>query len=580
MKKTKIVCTIGPASESEEVLTQLIKKGMNVARINFSHGVHDEHKKKFDMIKKVREKSNLPIAIMLDTKGPEVRIKQFENGGIHLEKGDEFTLTTEDILGNEKKVTITYEKLTEELKIGDFILADDGLIKFSVKEINGADILCDVLNGGELKNNKSLNFPDINISLPAITEKDVKDLIFGIEEGIDYIAASFIRKTEDVLAIRRVLEENNGENIKIISKIENREGVNNIDAILDMSDGIMVARGDLGVEISAEEVPLVQKEIIKKCNMLGKPVITATQMLDSMIRNPRPTRAEVTDVANAIFDGTDAIMLSGETAAGKYPIEAVETMGRIAVTTEQSSEYHRLAKHNFSGEISVANVVSHAASSSAQQLNAAAIIAITKSGHTARMISKFRPTAPIVAIADDERVVRTMSLVWGVNCIHGDIKDMDSLFKNSIDTTVEKGILKNGDLVVIIAGVPVGVKGTTNMLRIQTIGEVLIKGMGIGKQPVTGVARLIDRKGNTNFKRGDIAVCYGVDEDNISYIRDAAGVITEEGGLTSQGAIAALQFGIPIIVGAEDPMQNIEEGKTITLDPQRGLIYDGKATVL
>lgn len=580
MKKTKIVCTIGPASESEEILTELIQKGMNVARINFSHGVHEEHKKKFDAIKRVREKLNLPIAIMLDTKGPEVRIKQFENGGIYLEKGDEFTLTTEDLLGNEKKVAITYEKLTEELKIGDFILADDGLIKFSVEEINGSDILCKVLNGGELKNNKSLNFPDTKINLPAITEKDIKDLIFGIEEGIDYIAASFIRKTEDVLAIRKVLEENKGQHIKIISKIENREGVNNIDSILDMSDGIMVARGDLGVEISAEEVPLVQKEIIKKCNRLGKPVITATQMLDSMIRNPRPTRAEVTDVANAIFDGTDAIMLSGETAAGKYPIEAVETMARIAITTEQSSEYHRLVTHNFSGEISVANVVSHAASSSAEQLNAAAIIAITKSGHTARMISKFRPTAPIVAIADDEKVVRTMSLVWGVNCIYGEIIDMDSLFKNSVHTVVKEGILKNGDLVVIIAGMPVGVKGTTNMIRIQTIGEVLIKGMGIGKKAATGVARLIDRKGNPNFKRGDIVVSYGVDKDNISYIKDAAGIITEEGGLTSQGAIAALQFGIPIIVGVEDAMQNIEEGKTITLDPQRGLIYDGKATVL
>ncbi len=580
MKKTKIVCTIGPASESEEVLTQLIEKGMNVARINFSHGVHEEHKKKIDTIKRVRKKLNLPIAIMLDTKGPEVRIKQFENGGINLEKGDEFTLTTEDVRGNDKKVTVTYDKLTEEVKIGDFILADDGLINFSVKEINGPNILCEVLNGGELKNNKSLNFPDTNINLPAITKKDIDDLIFGIQEGIDFIAASFIRKTEDVLAIRKVLEENNGENIKIISKIENREGVNNIDAILDMSDGIMVARGDLGVEISAEEVPLVQKDIIKKCNKLGKPVITATQMLDSMIRNPRPTRAEVTDVANAIFDGTDAIMLSGETAAGKYAIEAVETMARIAITMEQSSEYQRLMKHNFSGEISVANVVSHAASSSAEQLNASAIIAITKSGHTARMISKFRPSAPIVAIADDEKIVRTMSLVWGVNCIEGEIRDMDSLFKNSIDTIVEKGILKNGDLVVIIAGVPVGVKGTTNMLKIQTIGEVLIKGMGIGKQPVTGVARLIDRKGNPDFKRGDIAICYGVDEDNISYIRDAAGVITEEGGLTSQGAIAALQFGIPIIVGVEDAMQSIEEGKTITLDPQRGLVYNGKATIM
>ena len=580
MKKTKIVCTIGPASETEEVITTLVEKGMNVARINFSHGVHEEHKKKIETIKRVRDKLGIPIAIMLDTKGPEVRIKQFKEDEITLIKGERFTLTTDDVLGDNQKVAVTYDQLSEELKIGDVILADDGLIKFIVKEINGKNIDCEVINGGELKNNKSLNFPNTNINLPAITEKDVKDLVFGIQEGVDFIAASFIRKTDDVIAIRRVLEEHNGEEIQIISKIENREGVDNIDTILEVSDGIMVARGDLGVEIPAEDLPLVQKEIVKKCNILGKPVIIATQMLDSMIRNPRPTRAEVTDVSNAVFDGTDAIMLSGETAAGKYPIEAVDTMAKIATKTERSSEYHRLVKQDFSGENSITNVVSHAASSSAEQLHASAIIAITKSGHTARMISKFRPSAPIISISDDEKVVRKMSLVWGVDSIFSTFNGLDSMFKDCLDKAETQGLVKQGDLVVIIAGIPVGVKGTTNMLRIQTIGEVLIKGTGIGKYPATGMARLVDREGNPDFKKGDILVCYGVSMDNISYVREASGIITEEGGLTSQGAIAALQFGIPIIVGVEDAMQNLEEGKIITLDPQRGLIYNGKAIVM
>ncbi|MPW26354.1 pyruvate kinase [Alkalibaculum sp. M08DMB] len=581
MKKTKVVCTLGPSSDSEELITKLIESGMNVARINFSHGIHSEHKKKIDLIKKVRKKLNVPIAIMLDTKGPEVRIKQFENGVINLEKNDQFILTTEEIIGNEKKVAITYDKLPQELKIGDAILADDGLLQFVVDDINGNDIICNVENGGELKNNKSLNFPDTAIKLPAITEKDIDDIVFGIKEDIDYIAASFIRKTDDVIEIRRILEENNGEHIQIISKIENREGVDNIDSIIDISDGIMVARGDLGVEISPEEVPLVQKEIIKKCNVLGKPVITATQMLDSMIRNPRPTRAEVTDVANAIFDGTDAIMLSGETAAGKYAIESVETMVRIAIKTETSSEYRRLMTHHFSGDTSVTNVISHATCSTAEQLKASAIITVTSSGYTARMASKFRPTSPIIALTDDERVVRLLSLVWGIQCVETDcFNDTDSMFKKSILTVVNQGLVNLGDLVVISAGLPLGVKGATNMIKVQTIGDVIIRGAGIGKQAATGVARIIDQNKNDKFEKGDIVVTYGVDRDNISYVKEASGVITEEAGLTSQGAIAALQFGIPIVVGAKECLKLIEDGTIVTIDPQRGLIYNGKATVM
>ncbi len=581
MKKTKIVCTLGPSSDTEEIITNLVQSGMNVARINFSHGIHEEHKKKIEIIKKVRSKLNVPIAIMLDTKGPEVRIKQFEKGVIVLEKDKEFIFTTDDILGNQKRISVTYNKLTQELKKGDPILADDGLLLFRVKEISGNDIICNVENGGELKNNKSLNFPDTSIKLPAITKKDVDDIVFGIREDIDLIAASFIRKTEDVIEIRKILEENHGSHIQIISKIENRQGVDNIDSILEVSDGIMVARGDLGVEISPEEVPLEQKEIIKKCNKAGKPVITATQMLDSMIRNPRPTRAEVTDVANAIFDGTDAIMLSGETAAGKYAIESVETMVRIALKTENSLEYKRLMTHKFYGENSVTNAISHATCATAEKLNASAIMAVTSSGSTARMVSKFRPTSPIIAITDDERVMRSLCLVWGIQCVKTDrFIDTDSLFEESILTAVKQSFVELGDLVVIIAGIPIGVKGATNMIKVQTIGDVLIKGTGIGKTAVTGIARIIDGSKNNQFEKGDIVVAYGIDADNIHYVKEASGIITEEGGLTSHGAIAALQFGIPIVVGVEEVFQYIKEGSVITIDPQRGLIYNGKATVL
>lgn len=580
MRKTKIVCTIGPATGTYEMMTKLALAGMNVARLNFSHGTHEDHKEKMDLIKKVRQELNLPLAIMLDTKGPEVRIKQFKDGIINLEKGNEFIFTTDDILGNEKKVSVTYVGLTQEVKENHSILADDGLLQFKVIKVVGNDIHCIVENGGELKNNKSLNFPDTNIQLPAITQKDIDDILLGVREDIDFIAASFIRKAEDVLEIRKILEENNAHHIQIISKIESREGVVNIDNILDVSDGIMVARGDLGVEISPEEVPLVQKEIIKKCNRLGKYVITATQMLDSMIRNPRPTRAEVTDVANAIFDGTDAIMLSGETAAGKFPLQAVETMVRIAVKTENSSQYRKLMTHDFSGETSVTNVISHATCSAAEQLEAAAIITATSSGYTARMVSKFRPNSPIIAITSDERVVRLLAMVWGVHCLLTDeFEDTDTLFDKTIMIAVEEGLLQLGDLVVISAGIPLGVKGATNMLKVQTIGEIILQGTGIGRQGITGAARILPSE-KSSFKSGDIVVAFGVDKDIMEYVKQASGIITVEGGLTSQGAIAALQLNIPIIVGVDEAMKQIKDGDILTLDPQRGFIYKGRATVL
>lgn len=580
MRKTKIVCTLGPASETAEVIEQLIESGMNVARFNFSHGTYDEHRHKIDLVKEAGKKLHQPVALLLDTKGPEIRIRQFAQGKILLEKGDPFVLTVQEVLGDQTRVSVTYPHLVEEVEPGSVILADDGLIQFTVDRIEDTEIHCVVDNGGELSNNKSLNFPNVKIQLPAITEKDVEDIKFGIREGMDYIAASFVRKREDVLSIRRVLEENGGDHIQIISKIENREGLNNIDEILEVSDGIMVARGDLGVEVSPEEVPLAQKSIIKKCNEVGKPVITATQMLDSMMRNPRPTRAEVTDVANAIFDGTDAIMLSGETAAGRYPLESVQTMNRIAIKTETSQEFlARVAAHRFSGEISITNVISHSTCSTAEQLNASAIVTATSSGYTARMVSKFRPRAPIIAITDDVRVQRKLCLVWGVRCLVTKTFDnTDHLFEESLLIAVEQGLLKCGDLVVISAGVPLGVKGTTNLLKVQTIGSVLMTGSGIGKTGATAIARVV-AEGDHEFQEGDILVVEGVDETNIHFAKMASGIVTEEGGYTSQGAIAALQFKIPIILGAEGATTQIEDGTLITIDPQGGYVYQGRARV-
>ena len=463
IKRTKIVCTLGPASEKEEVLRELIKSGLNVCRMNFSHGSHEEHKGRMDLVKKLREELNMPTAILLDTKGPEIRTGQFDAPEVLLEEGQTFTITMKDVMGNKERCTVSYKGLANDVKAGDTILIDDGLVGLTVKEVNGDDIVCEVQNSGIVKNHKGVNVPGVKVNLPAITEKDRSDIEFGIEQGIDFIAASFVRKVSDVLAIREILEENNATHIKIISKIENQEGVDNLDEIIEVSDGIMVARGDLGVEIPTEEIPVVQKLMIKKCNEAGKPVITATQMLDSMMRNPRPTRAEVTDVANAIYDGTDAIMLSGETAAGKYPVEAVKTMATIAKRAEETI---RNKKGQVNRSNNVTDAISYATCATARDLEARAILSATASGHTARMVSKFRPDCPIVATTNNEGVRRQLSLTWGVHPVMTEnCQNTDQIIESSIEAAKAANYLNTNDLVVITAGAG----GTTNLIKVETV---------------------------------------------------------------------------------------------------------------
>ena len=463
IKKTKIVCTLGPASENEETLRELIKNGLNVCRLNFSHGSHEEHKGRMDLVKKLREELNMPTAILLDTKGPEIRTGKFDVPEVFLEEGQTFTITMKDVIGDKERCTVSYKGLAEDVEPGNTILIDDGLVGLTVKEVNNDDIVCEVQNSGIVKNHKGVNVPGVKVNLPAITEKDRSDIEFGIEQGIDFIAASFVRKVSDVLAIREILEENNAEHIKIISKIENQEGVENLDEIIEVSDGIMVARGDLGVEIPTEEIPVVQKLMIKKCNEAGKPVITATQMLDSMIRNPRPTRAEVTDVANAIYDGTDAIMLSGETAAGKYPVEAVKTMATIAKRAEETMR-NRRDKINKSKNVT--DAISYATCTTAMDLEAKAILSSTASGHTARMVSKFRPDCPIVATTSNESVRRQLALTWGVlPLMREKSANIDQVIVNSIEAAKTSNYVSKDDVVVITAG---GGE-TTNLIKVETV---------------------------------------------------------------------------------------------------------------
>ncbi|WP_129596574.1 pyruvate kinase [Anaerophilus nitritogenes] len=585
MRKTKIVCTIGPASEKKEVLKQIIKKGMNVARLNFSHGTHEEHQVRIDTIKEVREELGLPIALLLDTKGPEIRTGNFKDGEVYLREENYFTLTTREILGDETIGSITYQGLPQDVKKGDTILIDDGLIGLEVVEIiDETDIKCMIKNSGTVKNHKGINVPGVKIKLPAITQKDIDDILFGIKNGIDMIAASFVRKAQDVLEIRKILEENQADDILIISKIENQEGVENIHQIIEVSDGIMVARGDMGVEIPTERVPIVQKMIIKECNSVGKPVITATQMLDSMMRNPRPTRAEVTDVANAIFDGTDAIMLSGETAAGKYPVEAVTTMANIAETAEESIDYHAILREKSVGkERSITDAISHATCSSAWDLGATAIITATASGYTARMVSKFRPKAPIIVATTNEKVMRKMALTWGTYPVKTqDGHSTDEVFDISIEKTLEAGYIKPGDLVVITAGVPVGVAGTTNTIKVHIAGEILAQGMGIGNQSAIGNICIAcnAKEAQKKFKEGDVLVTISTDKDMIPYMEKCCAVITEEGGLTSHAAIVGLHLHKPVIVGVENATTVLKDSMLVTVDTIRGLVYSGRANVL
>ncbi|MFO7262774.1 MAG: pyruvate kinase [Bacillaceae bacterium G1] len=583
MRKTKIVCTIGPASNNLETLKQLIAAGMNVARLNFSHGTHEEHAAAIATIRRAAAEMGKTISILLDTKGPEIRTGVLETGEVELREGQTFILTTEDVVGNAERVSITYPGLVNELRPGDRVLLDDGLIELEVEAIRGPDIVCRVKNSGRLRDRKGVNVPGVSIGLPGITEKDAADIRFGVEQGVDFIAASFVRKPADILEIHRILDEMNAD-IPVIAKIENREGVQNLDAILEVADGLMVARGDLGVEIPVEEVPLLQKMMIEKCNRAGKPVITATQMLDSMQRQPRPTRAETTDVANAILDGTDAVMLSGETASGLYPVESVRMMAKIAETTEKALNYREMfRKHRQAGQTTITDQISQAVAGTALDLKVAAIITPTESGYTARLISKYRPSCPIVAVTYNEKTLRRLTLYWGVQPLLGDkATSIDKMLNSAVERALAEGYISYGDLVVITAGVPVGEVGTTNMMKIHVVGDVIAHGQGIGHQVVTG--RVV--KGQSveeilaKMTPDAILVTVSTDREMVPAMEKAAAIITEQGGLTSHAAIVGLELGIPVIVGVQNAMQLLEDGMVVTIDSERGYIYNGKAKVL
>ncbi|MFR7764072.1 MAG: pyruvate kinase [Anaerococcus obesiensis] len=585
LKKTKIVCTIGPASQSPEVLEQLIKNGMNVARLNFSHGSHEEHLEKIKTIKRIRRKLNVPLGLMLDTKGPEIRIGKFEEKEYFLKPDDIFTLTTRNIVGNKDIVSVSYEGLPQDVEKGSIISVDDGLIQLEVIEIkDGTEIVCRVQNNGVISNNKGVNLPGRVTNLPAITPKDVDDIKFGIENGIDMIAASFVRKKEDIYDIRKVLEDHGGEDILIISKIESQEGVDNADEIIEASDGIMVARGDLGVEIRTELIPLVQKEIIRKCNKAAKPVITATQMLDSMQRNPRPTRAETTDVANAIIDGTDCVMLSGETAAGKYPVEAVKTMRDICITTELSDDFEEnIYQTEIDRKITTTNAISKSTCTIASQLRAKAIITCTASGNTAKAVSKFRPRTNIIACTIDEKVARRLSVSWGVYPIIVDTAyETDELIERVIVGALKENYVQEGDLTVLTAGIPLGVSGTSNLIKVHVIGDIIANGTGVGNKSVSAKVVVGSTKEELEgkFEDGDIIVAKYTDKDINEFMERSSGVIAENGGLTSHTAVVAIHFGIPAILGVKNITNLLEDGDTITLDPLGGIIYKGEAKVL
>lgn len=470
MRKTKIICTIGPASESKEKLRELMLAGMDVARFNFSHGSHEEQKEKFDRVSEIRHELNLPVATLLDTKGPEIRLKDFEGGHAELTAGQKFVLTTDEVMGNNEKASITYHNLKYDITEGMAILIDDGLIEMTVEEITGSDIICHVINGGVVSNHKGVNVPGAILSMPYISDLDQDDILFGIELGFDFLAASFARSKEDILKVRRILDVNKS-NMKIIAKIENMQGIQNLEEILDVSDGVMVARGDMGVEIPLEEVPILQKKMIKMAVAKGKHVITATQMLESMIKNPRPTRAEATDIANAIYDGTTAIMLSGESAAGLYPVEAVKTMSKIAECAEKDIDYRsRMARCSSQVKTDITKAISFATCSTAVDLDAAAIITVTMSGFTAGTVSKYKPNCPIIGCAVDSAICRQLNLLWGVKpLLIAREETADELFDDAVKEAKKAGYIKHGDIVVISAGVPLGISGNTNMVRVAEV---------------------------------------------------------------------------------------------------------------
>ncbi|MDA8222683.1 pyruvate kinase [Desulfosporosinus sp.] len=577
MRRTKIVCTIGPASESEEKVQALLAAGMDVARLNFSHGTHEEHSRRIVTLRKEAAKFGKHLGILLDTKGPEVRTGKVPEEGITLINGSEFILDTDLSLGNQQRVGITYTELWRKIQPGSHILIDDGQLDLEVTSVDKEIIRTIIRNGGILKSQKGVNTPNALIDLPAVTERDIEDIRFGISQGIDFIAASFTRKALNILDVRRVVEEM-GADVHIIAKIESQEGINNLDDILEVADGLMVARGDLGVEIPVEEVPIRQKEMIRKCNLLGKPVIVATQMLDSMIRQPRPTRAEASDVANAIFDGTDAIMLSGETAAGLYPIEAVQMMDKLAKRTEKTCLNNVSSRYT---QLNVAEAISFASYTIAKDLQATAILTPTHSGLTACMISKYRPIAMIIAATPFASTARKLSLQWGVQPILvPESSGTDEMLSVTVNTSLNQNYIHAGDVVVITAGVPIGKVGSTNMIKVQVMGNILSKGIGIGRRSYSGLARKVQFPDKEVFNDGEVLIALSTDARFVPLISRAGALVVEEGGLTPHAAITGLQYGIPTIVGAADAFSKVENGQTLTVDALTGMMYEGSVSIL
>ena len=585
MRKTKIICTLGPSTDKGDVLRELIANGMNVARFNFSHGSYEEHGGRLANLKALREELGKPVAALLDTKGPEIRLKEFKNGVEMLEAGQTFTLTTREVEGTKEICSVTYKDLPHDVHEGGTIMLDDGLIMLRIEKVTDTDITCTVLNSGKIKTKKGVNVPGVHLSMPYLSQKDREDIIFGIQNGFDFIAASFVRTAQDVYDIRNLLNEYDS-NIRIIAKIENREGVNNIDSILAAADAVMVARGDLGVEIDFTELPGIQKTIIDRSFSFGKPIVTATQMLDSMMVNPRPTRAEISDVANAIYDGTSAIMLSGETAAGAYPVEALKTMSAIAERTEQEGHYlrGRLMEPN-TGKISVSDATAHAACLTAKDVNAAAIVTVTESGTTARLLSKYRPEQPIIACVMKEQVQRQLSLSWGITSLMMPLAhSTDELIEMSTALAKENGFLHDGELAVVTAGVPVGISGTTNMIKIHMVGNCLATGVGVGPENAevsnaTGkacVCRTLDEV-HAKFKPGMVLVVPSTSNEMLNYVRDAAALVVEEPGLNSHAAIAGKALLKPTVVGAVGATSHIRDGLMIAVDCAHGSVQSLQA---
>lgn len=560
---------------------EMMRSGMDIARFNFSHGTHEEQEKRINLVKAAAEAVGKPIALMADTKGPEVRLGIFVEGSVLLAEGQEFYLTTEEISGDAKKSSVNYDGLPAEVSVGEKILLDDGKLILEVTAVEGKEIYTKVIHGGKISSRKRVAVPAVNLKIPFMSEQDKADLAFAVRNNMDYVAASFVRSAEDVLCIRRELEQMDSQ-MRIIAKIENRSGVDNIDAILQVVDGVMVARGDLGVEIPAEEVPLVQKKIIAACNKAGKPVITATQMLESMIQSYRATRAEASDVANSIFDGTDVIMLSGETANGKYPLEAVQTMARIARFTDEALDYEEIFEKKGLAELTnTTDAISHASVQVAHELDANSIVTITESGYTARMTAKYRPVCPIIAVSPREQSLRRMQLYWGVIPVLGPFStSTDELMEGSLEAGKKAGLIADGDLVVVTAGVPVGEVGSTNIIKVMHMATKILSGVGVGRNSVTGKACIVrTAKDLERLNPESIIVVRGMENEMGAAAAKCAGIVSEEGGFTCGAAIVGINCRIPTIVGASGATEKIADGQEITLDVAGGIIYDGRMNV-